>query len=216
MSNLLSRFQKFLEYGNIGRRVSAIWHYVLHVVVVYFIARSGIPRLSLVIYVKVLPFLLGHDLAGNPFQFFFSHLLALSLLPGFVMGFVNAKLLRNKVVCFSWLVPVALLVLRFVFTGPGMYPTMLWQSDFRQAFHYFFGGGINIVGEFQNYRDLPKFITVQNGWDFMRGWAQFRATVPAYVGITYSIGAWLSLRMKRTPNQEQELQGGVAESKSAS
>ncbi len=97
-------------------------------------------------YGRVLLFLLGHRLAGNPFQFFFSHLLVLSFFPGFAAGFANAKLFHNKVVRFTGVVPVIVLLLS-VLTGPGMYPTMLWESDFRQAFHFFFGGGINIEND---------------------------------------------------------------------
>lgn len=215
MKNLLLTFHKWFGAANSGH-LSAIWQGILHLAAVYFIARLCIPWLSGIFYGKALQFLLGHRVGGNPFQFLFSHLLLLSLLTGFAAGFVNTRLLRNKVVCFSWLIPVIVLLFRFVFTGPGMYPTMLWQSDFRQAFHYFFGGGFNIVGEYQSYRDLPKLMTLQNLGDFMRGYVQFRETVPAYVGIAYSVGAWLSLRLKRIHTQAQKLQGSVSETTSES
>jgi hypothetical protein len=213
MKSLLLRVQKSLGVANSGH-VSAIWQGILHVAAVYFVARLCMPWLVEVIYGRFLPLLLGHRLAANPFQFLFSHLLVLSFLPGFAAGFVNAKLFRDKVVRFTWLVP-AVVLLFWVLTGPGMYPTMLWESDFRQAFHFFFGGGFNIVGEYQNYRDLPSLMTKNTG-DFLRGYAQFRATVPAYAGIAYSVGAWLSLRIKRSPTQAQKMQGRVAETPSAS
>lgn len=153
MRNLLLRFQKSLRAANSGY-VSAMWQGILHLASVYFIAWLCMPWLLDVAYGHVLPFLLGHPLRGNPFQFAFSHLLALSFLPGFAAGFGNAKSLRNGVVRFVWLVPVVVLVFLFVFRGPGMYPTLFWESDFGQAFHYFFGGGIQ-------YRwgipQLPRF-----------------------------------------------------------
>lgn len=210
MRKLPLTFQKWVGAASSGH-VSSIWQGALHVAAIYFIASLCIPWLSGIFYGKTLQLLLGHRMGGNPFQFLFSHLLLLSLLPGFAAGFVNTKLLRNKVVCFSWLIPVVVLSLRFVFTGPGMYPTMIWQSDFRQAFHYFFGGGFHFVGEYQSYQDLPKFITVQNFGDIMRGYAQLRATAPAYVGIAYSIGAWLSLRMKRPLGEAQMKQESATE-----
>jgi hypothetical protein len=161
-----------------------------------------------VAYGKALPFLLGHRLGENPFQFAFSHLLPFSLVPGFAAGFVSAKLFRNGVVRFVWLVPVVLLFFLFVFDCPGMYPTMLWESDFRQAFHYFFGGGFNVVGEYHNYRDLPTLMA-QNTGDFVRGYAQLRVTVPAFVGVAYCIGAWLSLYRKKIRTQAPKIQEEV-------
>jgi hypothetical protein len=211
----LTRLYKFFGPEN-STHLTAIWQGVVHVATIYLIARLCIPWLADVSYGKVLPFLSGHRLGGNPFQFLFSHLLALSLLPGFVAGCVTARLLHNRVVRFSWAVPVAVLLLSFVFAGPGMYPTMLWQSDLRTAIHYFFGGGFNIVGEYQNPRDLPRLMTMQNMGDFIRGYSQLRATVPVYVGVAYSSGAWLSLRMKRTSTHAHQLQGGGAETISAS
>jgi hypothetical protein len=68
----------------------------------------------------------------------------------------------------------------------GMYPTMLWDSDFKQATHFFFGGGFNIVGNYRYYRDFWTLF-MQNSADFQRGFAQFRWSVPAYVGgLKYS------------------------------
>ena len=214
MRNLLLRFPKSLRAAN-SDYVSAIRQGVLHLAAVYFIAWLSMPWLLDVAYGYVLPFLLGHPLRGNLFQFAFSHLLALSFLLGFAAGFGNAKSLRNGVVRFVWLVPVVVLVFSFLFRGPGMYPTLLWESDFGQAFHYFFGGGFNFVGEYHSYRDLPTLMEHNIG-DFMRGYTQFRVTVPAYVAIAYSIGAWLSLRMKRTTAQTRKIQEVVAQAKSTS
>jgi hypothetical protein len=214
MRNLVSRLQKSPSSADSGP-VSAIWQGVLHIAAIYALARLFIPWLLLdVTFDKVLPFLLGHPLGGNPFQFLFSNLLAFSILPGFVAGFVNAKLFGNRVIRFVWLVPVAVLLLLFVFIGPGMYPTMLWDSDFRQAFHYFFGAGFRIIGEYHNYRDLPTLAS-QNMKDFLRGYAQLRVTVPAYVGVGYSLGAGLSLAMKKKNARSQTIPTVVTEASTA-
>jgi|HubBroStandDraft_6_1064221.scaffolds.fasta_scaffold159666_2 hypothetical protein len=214
MRNLVSRLQKSLSSAGSGP-VSAIWQGVLHIAAIYALARLFTPWLLDVTLDKVLPFLLGRPLGGNPFQFFFSHLLAFSFLPGLVAGFAIAKIFGNKIIRFVWLVPVAVLLFLFVFTGPGMYPTMLWESDFRQAFHYFFGAGFRIVGEFHNFRDFPTLMG-QNMSEFLRGYAQLRVTVPAYVGAGYSLGAWLSLGIKKKNVRSQTISKVVTEVSTAS
>jgi hypothetical protein len=212
MKNLFRILRKLLTAADSGR-ISAIWQGILHVAVIYFIARLCIPWLVDIAYSRVPSFLLGHPLRDNPVQFFFSHLLALSILPGFVAGFVNVKLFRNRVVYIVWLVPVAVLVFMLVFEGPGIYPTMLWESDFRQAFHCFFGGDFRIVGEYHNYRDLPRLV-VQNSADFIRGYTQFRVTAPAYVSAAYCVGAWLSLGFKKTAALSGKTHEAVAQTTS--
>jgi hypothetical protein len=214
MRNLVSRLQKSLSSTDSGP-VSAIWQGILHVAAIYVLARLFTPWLLGVTFDRVLPVLLGHPLGGNPLQFFFSNLLAFSILPGLVAGFVNAKLFGSRVICFVWLVPAAVLFFLFVFTGPGMYPTMLWDSDFRQAFHYFFGAGFRIVGEYHNYRDLPTLMS-QNVKEVLRGYAQLRGTVPAYVGVGYSLGAGLSLGIKKKNAHSQTIPNVATEASTAS
>lgn len=203
MRNLVSKLQRSLSSTDSGW-FSAAWQGILHVAAIYILARLFTPWLLDVTFSRVLPLLLGHPLGGNPFQFFFSHLLAFSFMPGLIAGFVIARLFGNRVIRFVWLVPVAVLLFLFVFTGPGMYPTMLWESDFRQAFHYFFGAGFRIVGEYHKYRDLPALMS-QNLNDFFRGYAQLRVTVPAYVGVAYSLGGLLSLRIKKGTTRSQNI-----------
>lgn len=214
MRNLVSKLQKSLSSADSGW-FSAAWQGILHVAAIYILARLFTPWSLDVAFSRVLPLLLGHPSGGNPFQFFFSHLLAFSFLPGLIAGFLNAKLFRNTVIRFVWLVPVAVLFFLFVFTGPGMYPTMLWESDFRQAFHYFFGAGFRIVGEYHNYRDLPTLMS-QNMNEFLRGYAQLRVTVPAYVGVGYSLGAGLSLGIKKKTARSQTIRKAVTEALTAS
>lgn len=110
----------------------------------------------------------------------FSHLLAFSMIPAFAAGLViNAKF-RHKAAEYIWIVPVVILAYEFIFHGPGMYPTMLGDSDFPKAFHFFFGGG------------LPTDVT---NWraDWYRVYAQVRFTAPAYGALAYSFGAFLAM-----------------------
>jgi hypothetical protein len=183
---------------------------IFHVAAVYAVALVFIPALVGLLYGSLVQFLVGHRLGGNPLQFLFSHLLVLSVLPGFIAGFVNARLFNRAIVRFVWLVPFAVLLYRFVFTAPGIYPTMLWDSDFRQAFHYFFGGGFKIVGEWRNYREL-RTLFLQNMGDLLRGYTQYRWTVPAYVGVAYSLGASLSLRINGIRTQASNIQETAAQ-----
>jgi hypothetical protein len=93
-----------------------------------------------------------------------------------------------------WAVPVAVLVITFVLDAPGMYPTMILGSDFKEAFHYYFGGGFHFP-EYSNYGELLRHLS--GNFDIIRGYTQLRVAVPAYVGVAYSIGAWGSLCLKK-------------------
>jgi hypothetical protein len=191
----MSRILPWLR-ENVGsqpaRPVSAFWQYVFHVLAVYAVAEYCMPWLSWVIYEKVLPTLLHTPLNIGVSQFF-SHLMIYSALCGLLAGTVNAKLFPHPVVRFVWVVPVVVLILAFVFMAPGMYPTMILQSDFGKAFHYFFGGGFDIPANFLNFRQAAREgVDVR---DVLRGLIQLRYAVPAYVGVAYSFGAWLSINL---------------------
>lgn len=188
----MSRVLPWLR-DNIGsqpaRAVPAFWQYVFHVLAVYAVANYCMPWLSWVIYERVPPTLL-HRPTNISVSQFFSHLMIFSVLCGLPAGAVNARLFPHPVVRFVWIVPVSVLALAFTFMAPGMYPTMILQSEFGKAFHYFFGGGFDIPANFLNFRQA-----VRDGVDVrevLRGLTQLRYTVPAYVGVAYSVGAWLS------------------------
>jgi hypothetical protein len=191
----MSRILPWLQ-ENVGsqpaRPVSAFWQYVLHVLAVYAIAEYCMPWLSWVIYEKVLPTLL-HTPPNIGVSQFFSYLMIYSALCGLLAGTVNAKLFPHHVVRFVWVVPVLVLIFAFVFMAPGMYPTMILQSDFGKAFHYFFGGGFDIPANFVNFRQAAREgVDVR---DVLRGHTQLRYAAPAYVGVAYSFGAWLSINL---------------------
>jgi len=122
----------------------------------------------------------------DPFGLLFSHLLAFSAIPAFLAGVViNAKLMHG-VARFTWIAPTALFVLAFLFKAPGIYPTMLWQSDFGLALHHFFGaipleGLAGARGNFANWIG------------FFQAYSQLRFTAPLYAGIAYSVGAALGM-----------------------
>jgi hypothetical protein len=212
MGDFLRKLHTFIGTESTAR-ISPAKQGISHVAAVYGVAWLCFPALVGLVYGSLVQFLVGHRLRGNPLQFAFSHLVVLSVPPGLIAGFVNARLFSRGIVRFVWLVPFVVLLYRFVFTAPGMYPTMLQESDFRQAFHYFFGGGFKIVGECHSYRDLRTLI-FQNLGDVTRGYAQYRWTVPAYVGVAYSLGAWLSLRMNGTRTQASNVQETVTQASS--
>jgi hypothetical protein len=115
-----------------------------------------------------------------------SHLLLFSFVPAFVVALIiNAKL-QHRTAQYVWIIPVLILIVVFVFFGPGMYPTMIWDSDFRTAFRHFFGGGFQL-------RDTRK---PGSFGDWYRAAYQIRYSMPAYAGIAYSLGAWLGMSPK--------------------
>jgi len=170
---------------------SGILQGILHLAAVYIIARICVPWLLEHTHETILPLILGRPPRAS-FQFFFSHLFAFSFVPGLIAGFFNVKVLRHGIVRFVWVIPVAILAYAFVFSAPGMYPTMILDSDFKQALHFYFGGNFNFP-EYDSYRELWKH-TPEN-FEIIRGYTQFRITVPAYVGTAYSLGGWVSLRL---------------------
>jgi len=95
---------------------------------------------------------------------------------------INAKL-QHRAAQYVWIIPVFILIVAFVFFGPRIYPTIIWDSDFRTAFGHFFGGGFHL-------RDIRKS---GNFGDWYRAIYQIRYSMPAYAGITYSLGAWLGM-----------------------
>lgn len=161
-----------------------IVRYALHLIFLYAVVEFSIIALPHLIYDAI--HWSDHWSGLLPFQaeaFLFSHLLIFSVAPALVAGLlINAKL-RHQAAKYIWIVPVVVLAYEFVFNGPGMYPTMLGDSDFRRAFHFFFGGG------------LPTDVTNWHA-DWYRVWWQLLFTVPAYAGIAYSIGAFFGMSAK--------------------
>jgi hypothetical protein len=103
-------------------------------------------------------------------------------------------------------VPVIVLVYAFLFSAPGMYPTMPFDSDYRQAFDYYFGGHFSFPKSFHGRKEFVTAILLNP--DFNRAYHQFRITIPAYVGVAYSVGACFSVyanRLLRVSNAANEV-----------
>jgi hypothetical protein len=120
----------------------------------------------------------------GPDQFLMSNLLAFSVVPAFLAAFLINARLRHQAACYVWIVPVAILVFNLIFHSATIYPTIPFESDVRPALHYWFGGGFNI-------NDRAAYMQ-----EVSRVYYQFKVTAPAYAGISYSIGAWLAIKLE--------------------
>lgn len=150
---------------------------ILHLVVIYVVAR------------RLVPWLLYFATA----QYFASHMLLFGLMAGTAAGFVAGRLWRHPIVRLVWVCPVLLLVLAIVFSGPGVYPTMPFQSNWGEAFRFYFApvSGLPshklMLHDLQNVSLAPLVVQV---------YTQLRAVLPGVVGVAYSIGALLSGLLK--------------------
>jgi ABC-type arginine/histidine transport system permease subunit len=172
---------------------SGVWQAILHLAVVYAVARLCTPWLITVTHDAIIPLVTGRPPRIN-LQFFYSHLFAFSSVPGLIAGFLNAKLFHHMVVRFVWIAPVIVLVIAFVFYAP---------ENFREAFHYYFGGQFNIP-EYSTYTELQRKMFV-NLPEVTRGTTQLRISVPAYAGVAYSLGALFSSYWNRKSVEPSEV-----------
>jgi hypothetical protein len=171
--------------------------YLFHLFIVYLLVRGTIFSVSEVAYRLNLWITKGQFRVTGLLQFFFSHLPILVIIPGFLAGLmVNARF-RHKVASYAWILPVAILAVAFLF-GPGMYPTMLWDSDFSASFRHFFGSSFHLEPKNDAIKNFPLV-------DWLRAVAQLTFSMPAFTAIAYSIGA--SLGMSRLTKRLQELMG---------
>jgi hypothetical protein len=127
----------------------------------------------------------GHFRTSGLFQFFFSHLPMLVSLPAFFAGLMINARFRHKVASYVWILPVAILAVAFLF-GPGMYPTMLWDSDLPASFCPFFGSEIQLEARGNGSRSFPPA-------DWLHAYDQLTFSMPAYTAIVYSLGASLGM-----------------------
>lgn len=135
----------------------------------------------------LLPFVQEPSSSGR-FEFFFSHLLAFSLVPSFLLGLINARF-KHIAAEYVWLVPAAILVYKIA-----TYPVVSVldnQYSYSAAFHHYFAGGFRIP-EFQDWHDFWSI--VGSNPDMLRGTAQLQFTAPFYAGIAYSTAVYLGRR----------------------
>jgi len=168
-----------------SRYNSAGWQmllFLLHLAAVYVIVKFFTQWLAGWTRGTVLP-LLQNPTSYSRLEFLYSHLFALTFLPAFFAGLINARF-KQKAAQFVWLVPTVILAYKFA-TFPA--PSAL-QSQFSAAFHQYFGGGF-VIAEFRNWREFWNLI--RSNSDMMRGMAQMQYTAPFYAGVAYSLAAWI-------------------------
>lgn len=98
----------FLQRGG-GWQV--LW-FLLHLTAVYAIVKFVTPWLAGWTRGTLLPLVLQRPASSIRFEFLYSHLLALSFVPAFLAGLVNARF-KHKAAQFVWLVPAAVLGYKF-------------------------------------------------------------------------------------------------------
>jgi hypothetical protein len=160
--------------------------FVSHVGAIYLIVWFITPWVAGRWYDWILPLLQSPENGGR-LQFMFSHVFALTFLPGLMTGFINAKY-RHKAAFFVWTVPLLVLLYRLI-----TFPTTALQEHWPTVFHYYFAGDF-LVPDFQTYRDL--FSRVAIGSDFARGMAQIRTTGAFYAGVGYTLAALASMYLR--------------------
>jgi len=170
-----------------------IFWFFIHLAAVYVLVEFFTPWLAGWTRGSLLP-LLHHPTSSGRFEFLFSHILALSFIPAFLSGLVNARF-RHKTAQFVWLVPTAILAYKFA-TFPA--PSVL-ESQLPAAFHQYFGSGF-LVPEFRSWRQL--FSIAASDSDMTRGMAQLRWTAPFYAGVGYSSAAWIGCRIELSRDGE--------------
>ena len=162
-----------------------VLYFVPHLAAIYAITTFCTSRLAIWTRVTLLP-LLQEPTSSSNSEFLFSHILAFSFVPAFIVGLINARF-KHRAARFVWLVPTVILSYKFLtFTPPS-----LLQGQFSVSFHQYFGGGF-LVPEFRNWHDF--WTTVGSNSDMKRGMAQLNYTAPFYAGIGYSVAAWIGQR----------------------
>jgi hypothetical protein len=161
----------------------ALW-FLLHLGAVYAIVEFCTPFLAGWIHGRVLPFV-PNPSSASKFEFLFSHIFALSFIPGFLGGLINARF-EHRFAQYVWVIPTAILAYKFA-TCPTQ---SVFQNQLLDAFHLYFGGGFRIP-EIRTWHDLRLIGATP---DMRRGMAQLTFTAPFYSGIGYSLAAWIGLR----------------------
>jgi len=167
-----------------ARTLPIILQGLIHLAVVYYVARSTVEWVLYFVHDDLLIWL-HHPSTAGTIQYYAAHEFAASIPVGLIVGLISARFLRSRVSRYVWIVPVLILALAIVFAGPGVYPTMPFRSDWSEAFRYYFSGGFSLPARL-TWQDLAS-LTV--GPQFVRFGAQFRVVVPAIVGISYAFGA---------------------------
>ena len=179
MLEMFSRFRGKREFVT-ARQLPILLQGILHIAAIYVVARTFVPWLV-------------DKRANDSLQYFASHMFLFGLIAGIATGFVNGRLWRHSIVRFVWIIPVFLLALAIVFSGPGVYPTMPFQSDWGEAFRFYLAPVSGIPSGRLTQQDLANFAFAV---PLRRVYLQLHLVLPAIVGVSYSLGAWLSGLLK--------------------
>lgn len=169
-----------------GGYVSLVWIafvFLLHLSVVYLVAHFCVAWLAGQIRSFLLP-LLQVPPRESSFEFLFDHLAAISLLCGLVAGIITSQY-RHRMAQLVWIVPSMILAYKFM-----AFPSTLFQNHFAVAFHHYFAGGF-LIPEYHSYRDMFAAWSPEH----VRGLDQMQFTAPGYVGVAYSLGGWVAIRL---------------------
>jgi hypothetical protein len=141
-----------------ARRAPAFLQAVLHLMAIYLVARAIVPWLL--------------ERVNDTELYFASHMVLFGFFAGIGAGFVNGRLWRHWISRFVWVMPVLLLTVGIIGSGPQVY------------FHSVsLPVGKLTPSDFKNLTLTVELVRMQ---------MQFRLVVPTATGIAYSLGALLS------------------------
>jgi hypothetical protein len=157
--------------------------FLLHLGIVYLLAKFTVPWLTGVTHNVLLPLLRLPSRQGR-IEFAFNHLALFSVICGAVSGFVAATY-KHRAAQVVWIVPAVILAYKFM-----TFPASVFESHFDVAFHHYIARGF-LIAEAHNYEELF------GGWnsDFERGLDQLKFTAPVYVSIAYGCATWVGTRL---------------------
>ena len=165
--------------------VKRVVRFSFHVYVMYLVVEFGTSTVPTWLTSKIFRAIFSTT-AADPVRLLFSHFFLFAVAPAIILGLLLNARFGHGVARMVWIVPTIILALAFLFRGPGLYPTMIWDSDFGQAFRYFFGA-------FQFSDQGSNSSGVSYAQEVFRAYAQLRLTGPAYTGIAYSVGAAIGM-----------------------
>ena len=175
------------EQSKVNDAWQILW-FILHTAVVYGIVKY-IP-LPLAAWVRntFLHPTQTYSLSGG-FDFFFSHLLAITFIPASLIGMINVRF-QHKAAQFVWILPTAILVYKIATFNDGS----VLQGQVGGPWHQYFGTTFS-VPEATNWREYWNIVSSP---EMLRGRAQLEFTAPFYAGIGYSLAALVSRHVRAT------------------
>jgi hypothetical protein len=188
-----------------GRKPTVARHvarFGIHLVAVYAIVKIITTWLAGFVHGWLLPVLQQHPPSVSGFQFAFTHLLAFSSFPAFLLAFLYAHWYRHNVACFVWIVPLAIIAYKIISFHSGASVLSANDDQFAAAFRHYFSGNF-AISEFHSYREL--FQMAASNPDMTRGIDQYRYTAPLYAAIGYSIGTLVGIKVP-TPKLHSALE----------